>query len=148
MKTPCYIFDLDGTLSDCDHRRHFVTDGNSDWDAFYEACDADDPHEHIITLARRLYWDADFDIFILSGRSDAVREKTEKWLAHHHVPHTALYMRKADDHRPDEEIKLEWLNFLRGLGWNPLMAFDDRNKVVAMWRANGVPCAQVAQGDF
>jgi len=28
------------------------------------------------------------------------------------------------------------------------MAFDDRNRVVATWRANGVPCAQVAEGDF
>jgi hypothetical protein len=26
--------------------------------------------------------------------------------------------------------------------------FDDRDKVVAMWRSMGVPCFQVAPGDF
>ena len=26
--------------------------------------------------------------------------------------------------------------------------FDDRDKVVQMWRENGVPCFQVAKGDF
>jgi hypothetical protein len=28
------------------------------------------------------------------------------------------------------------------------MAFDDRNSVVKMWRDLGIPCAQVADGDF
>jgi hypothetical protein len=28
------------------------------------------------------------------------------------------------------------------------MAFDDRSQVVKMWRKRGVPCAQVADGDF
>jgi hypothetical protein len=26
--------------------------------------------------------------------------------------------------------------------------FDDRDKVVAMWRRRGIPCFQVAPGDF
>lgn len=30
----------------------------------------------------------------------------------------------------------------------PIMAFDDRTQVVKMWRKRGVPCAQVAEGDF
>lgn len=29
-----------------------------------------------------------------------------------------------------------------------VMTFDDRDRVVAMWRRNGVVCAQVAPGDF
>ena len=28
------------------------------------------------------------------------------------------------------------------------LAFDDRDRVVAMWREEGVPCFQVAPGDF
>jgi len=57
-------------------------------------------------------------------------------------------MRPDDDRRPDDEIKAEILGRMRETGLQPLMAFDDRDKVVAMWRANGVPCAQVAEGAF
>jgi len=28
------------------------------------------------------------------------------------------------------------------------MVFDDRDKVVNMWRENGIPCLQVAPGNF
>jgi len=28
------------------------------------------------------------------------------------------------------------------------MVFDDRDQVVEMWRANGIPCFQVAPGNF
>lgn len=33
-------------------------------------------------------------------------------------------------------------------GYEPIMAFDDRDRVVKMWRDAGIPCAQVAPGDF
>jgi hypothetical protein len=33
-------------------------------------------------------------------------------------------------------------------GFEPIMVFDDRNRVVKALRAAGVPCAQVAEGDF
>mgnify|MGYP001591708211 CR=1 FL=1 len=33
-------------------------------------------------------------------------------------------------------------------GHRPVMAFDARDRVVKTWRTNGVPCAQVAEGDF
>jgi hypothetical protein len=38
-------------------------------------------------------------------------------------------------------------DFLRGGGW-PDLIFDDRDRVVAMWRSLGIPCFQVAKGDF
>ena len=57
-------------------------------------------------------------------------------------------MRKEGDHRPDHIIKLELLAQIRSDGFEPIMAFDDRNSVVKMWRDAGIPCAQVAEGDF
>ena len=33
-------------------------------------------------------------------------------------------------------------------GFNPTMAFDDRQQVVDMWRERGLTVAQVAEGDF
>ena len=58
-------------------------------------------------------------------------------------------MRKDGDHRPDHVIKSEVLEtIVKGYGKPPLMVFDDRNAVVKMWRDKGIPCLQVADGDF
>lgn len=59
-----------------------------------------------------------------------------------------LRMRRAGDHRPDDIVKREILDQMRADGWRPVMAFDDRARVVKMWREAGIPCAQVAEGDF
>jgi hypothetical protein len=57
-------------------------------------------------------------------------------------------MRKKGDYRDDAVVKIELLQQIRADGFNPLIAFDDRNRVVDAWRANGIICAQVAPGDF
>ena len=59
-----------------------------------------------------------------------------------------LFMRKAGDRRDDSVIKKEMLVQLRIAGFNPVMVFEDRDRVVKMWRENGVRCMQVANGDF
>ena len=51
---------------------------------------------------------------------------------------------------PDDELKQHWLDTLfpddkkNGI----LCVFDDRQKVVDMWRRNGVTCFQVDDGNF
>lgn len=148
MNKQCFIFDLDGTLADCEHRRYLVEQGR--WDEFYLACDQDKPFDHIVKVLVALA--RDYPIFIFSGRSDIARERTEEWLWDHlHnkiIGYHGLKMRKHGDNTPDEVLKKQWLDELRAEGWEVVMAFDDRNKVVDMWRANGVPCAQVNYGDF
>jgi hypothetical protein len=57
-------------------------------------------------------------------------------------------MRRRGDKRADFIVKGELLDKIIADGWQPIMAFDDRNQVVQMWRARGIPCAQVAEGDF
>jgi hypothetical protein len=56
-------------------------------------------------------------------------------------------MRKAGDYRQDAIVKAEWLEALPE-DQRPVLAFDDRQQVVDMWRAHGVRCCQVAPGDF
>ena len=48
---------------------------------------------------------------------------------------------------PDEKLKLQWLN---EMDWKDdvVAVFDDRDKVVNMWRENGLTCMQVAYGNF
>lgn len=153
----CYLFDIDGTLADLSHRLHYIQGETKDWDAFFAACGSDRPIDHICDLAFTLNSSANQIVFV-SGRSDAVREQTLCWLETQGLRTNGdnwfreyrpqLYMRKAGDRRPDHVVKLELLAQIKADGWEPIMAFDDRNQVVDMWRANGVPCAQVAPGDF
>jgi hypothetical protein len=50
---------------------------------------------------------------------------------------------------PDDELKESWLNNPEIIDKNRVVAvFDDRDKVVKMWRKNGIPCFQVAEGNF
>lgn len=138
-----YVFDLDGTLADCSHRLHHLE--RKDWRAFFAACPDDKPIKHMIELCSRLTWSAPCNrVEIWSGRSDEVRLETEAWLRAHGLDGIPLLMRTAGDHRPDDEVKRD---FLRG-GGVPDLIFDDRARVVQMWRAEGIPCAQVAAGDF
>jgi hypothetical protein len=50
----------------------------------------------------------------------------------------------------DDELKEMWLDEeFPGEGINEIeCVFDDRDKVVNMWRKRGIPCFQVAPGDF
>lgn len=149
-RIPCYIFDIDGTLADNSHRTHHLLKIPKDWDAYHADVERDAHHKHIIELANNL--SSFCAIVFCTGRHDGQREVTQNWLFDAGLteqPHWCrLYMRKDGDHRPDNVIKLELLEQIRNDGFEPVMAFDDRNSVVKMWRDAGVPCAQVAEGDF
>jgi len=144
---PCYLFDIDGTLADCSHRLHHIQKSPKDWRAFFAACDDDAPIAPVISLLLALF-DADHTIVYVSGRSDECRALTHDWMMRHSLPDAPLYMRKEGDYRNDDIVKGELLDQILADGFNPVMAFDDRDRVVKMWRDRGIHCAQVASGDF
>jgi phosphoglycolate phosphatase-like HAD superfamily hydrolase len=141
----CYIFDIDGTLADLSHRLHHITGETKDWDAFFAACERDAPIEHMCDVARTLLTHS--TIVFASGRSDAVRSQTETWLADRRL-YGAVYMRRAGDHRHDDIVKGELIDRIIADGFEPILVFEDRQRVVDMIRKRGIPCAQVAAGDF
>ena len=59
-----------------------------------------------------------------------------------------LWLRKDNDRSPDNIVKREMLKTIRSQGFNPAIAFDDRNSVVNTWRSLGVQCYQVREGGF
>ncbi len=86
---------------------------------------------------------------ICSGRPDSHREHTQRWLERHTIPFDAMYLRpEGDDHIDDEEVKAALLNQMRSDGFTPWLVLDDRDAVVAQWRALGLTCLQCAPGDF
>ena len=145
--TKCWIFDIDGTVANGDHRLHHIKKTPKDWTAYFAACAGDAPIPHVVELFRACV--QTHPVVFVSGRSDECREDTLSWLEGTLDGIAAtLYMRKAGDYRPDDVIKIELLEQLRADGWDPIMVFDDRDRVVEAWRRAGVPCAQVAPGDF
>lgn len=158
---PIYIFDLDGTLALIEHRRHFVECEKKDWRSFFAACVDDVPNWPVIRTLQKLR-KGGAEIWVWSGRSDEVIAETEEWLHKHGIfksvpfpswePFRApemLRMRRAGDYRPDHDLKAEWLSEVEPPEYKRLAAvFEDRKRVVDMWRAAGIPCFQVAPGDF
>lgn len=63
--------------------------------------------------------------------------------------HVHLRMRQQGRYIADDELKQTWLlDAIHNRRWRPDIVFDDRDRVVNMWRRNGIQCLQVAPGDF
>lgn len=144
--TKAVIFDVDGTIANNDHRRVWVQNKPKNWKAYNATMADDQPIDNIIHLTQILC--IHYHVLIVTARSDDYKQTTVDWLEKHMVPHTAIYFRKEKDYRDDTVVKSEILDKILEEGYNPVMVFDDRTKVVNMWRERGLQCLQVAPGDF
>ena len=142
------IFDVDGTIADVEHRRHFVSGGNKDWSSFRKETVNDTPVEWVCDIAKRFIAQGD-EVAFFSARNESEREITEKqiseWIGDNHK---GVFLRPNDDFRCDAEFKSDLADQFEELGGKIDLVFDDRNKVVDMWRNRGTTCVQVAEGDF
>jgi hypothetical protein len=141
------VFDLDGTICNVNHRRHWVTSKPKNWPAWNAGIKNDTPHDDIVWILKD-YHDADHLIILCSGRSDDLRAASEDWLNENGIPFHQLYMRSEGDNRPDSIVKVELLDRIREEWGDPYLWFDDRNSVVDAIRTAGVRVLQVAPGDF
>lgn len=153
MKKDIVIFDLDGTLANIDDRRKLGAkeNGKMDWDVFFDPANIklDLPNEPVIKMAQMLK-SSGYTILILSGRSKATKEATTSWLKEHDVPYDVIKLRPTGHpwkFMPDEKLKKSWLTDLTKPD-RVMCVFDDRDKVVKMWRDTGLTCFQVAEGAF
>ena len=133
-----YIFDIDGTLADMGNRR-----GPFEFDKV----DGDKPVEAVVMAAHALHVNG-CKIVVMSGRDDSCEALTRQWLDDWAIPYDALFMRKTGDRRKDSIMKLELFDKHVRYAYNVVGVFDDRTQVVEMWRTLGIPCFQVAPGDF
>ena len=131
------IFDVDGTLANCNHRLHYVQNGQKRWKSFFDEMHLDAPITEIIDLATALH-DQGYKILVVSARPDDYKGVTINWLDEESVPFDRIYMRKAGDYRADAIVKAEILQQIRDDGFEPYIVVDDRQQVVDMWRENGI----------
>lgn len=141
------VFDIDGTLADITHRRHYVASKPKNWKAFNAGMARDGVNWEIRFLLKT-FWDLRHTIILCSGRESAMRDVTEEWLFQNEIPFTKLLMRKHGDFRADNFVKVELLAQIREEFGEPYLWFDDRNQVVDAIRAEGIRVLQVAPGDF
>lgn len=146
MKT--VIFDIDGTLADIEHRRGFLDGDRPDWARFNGAMGGDTPNVPIVSLYLSLWHSGNYNIEIVTGRSEAFRAITEKWLTWNEIPFHRVAMRQEKDGRADHFVKEDILKAFFAEGLDIEFAVDDRQQVVDMWRRNGITCLQCDVGDF
>lgn len=140
------ISDLDGTITDAEHRVHLVRNHPKDYDRFFAEARNDGPITAVISVLQALK-QAGHDVHIITGRSEVVRQDTVEWLERHEVPFDRLLMRPEHDYTPDDRLKEGWFR----AEYEPeevLLVLEDRARVVRMWRRHGLTCLQVADGDF
>lgn len=140
----CVICDLDGTLA---------IDQERGWYEYAKVID--DPVDSRLLRIIKMYLKQKVRIFFLTGREDigVCREFTRKWLETHlpefeYVFDYNLLMREKGDRRGDQITKKELYEKYIKDYYNVLCVFDDRQKVVDMWREQGLLCCQVAKGDY
>ena len=150
MKNKAVIVDVDNTIADIKHRLHYIRNdaGKKDWKTFHsrEELLKDVPFTEVIECVNLL--SQKYPILIVTGRTYETLDTTKEWLDTQGVTYEEVYLRTQNDYRDDDIIKEEILHQIRAEGYDPFLVFDDRDRVVAMWRRNGLRCFQVNPGTF
>lgn len=145
------LFDLDGTLINIDERLKHLQKTPRDWEKHHSDYHLDKPIKNMVTLYKMLssYNEDNMIVRIfLTARIAEERGVTEQWLFDHGLKYDKLVMRAPGDYRDDcvfkEEVVQKWLDAEHEI----LFVFEDRKRVVDMYRRLGITCLQVADGDF
>jgi len=146
------VFDLDGTLANIDHRLPLIQCDRPDWDRFFRECVKDVPVWPVIEVARAMLM-AGRNVVVVSARSKIVEKESIDWiykavfnewspLSSKFGEFSVSLLREAGDTTDDRILKKAWLD---SYGKHRILfVVDDRQKVVDMWRAEGLICLQCA----
>ena len=139
------LFDIDGTLSDVSERIHHLQKKPKDWHAFFAGMAQDKAVSSMVRLCNILH-SSGVEVILCSGRSEEHRKETIRWLARQRVNYHRLLLRRNGDRRSDVLVKREILAKIDKS--RIIFVVEDRSRVVAMWRAEGLVCLQCAPGEF
>lgn len=138
-KPRAFLVDIDGTVAIHDGIR-----GHHDYDKVL----LDLPNAPVIRVVQSAISGGLGIPLFVSGRPDSCRNLTRRWLNKHVTTLGGLIMRDTGDHRPDYIVKLELFDKRIRDNYDVVIAFDDRQQVVNMYREIGITVAQVAEGMF
>lgn len=135
-RRPLAIIDIDGVVADVRHRLHHVERPGVDWDAFFAAAVDDPPHDEGLAVVARLA--VDHEVVYLTGRPEAHRAATERWLTENGIGGHRLVMRPDGDRRPAADLKRRLLADLAG-GSEVAVVVDDDPVVIEAIAGAGHP---------
>jgi len=141
-----YIFDIDGTIANAEHRVHHLKGPKKNWEEFLSLAHKDKPIQDTIDMMNHLH--DDYIICLITGRSEETRRSTEDWLVRHGCYCDHLWMRPKGDMREDAIVKKEIYEQNAKSFYKCRGVFEDRDRVVKMWRDLGLICYQVCEGDY
>ena len=157
MKKKAVIFDIDGTLANCDHRIHHIKKNPKDWDGFFSDMKKDSLNEGIASIYRKFILDKNIEVLVVTGRPIKYKEDTIFWfhdnqLMYHPVGDSKykpfFFFRANDDFTDDDIMKKKIYNEHIKDKYDVLFVVEDRNRIVRMWRDLGLTCLHCADGDF
>ena len=144
------ICDVDGTIVNVEKRHALAKAGAKkgkklNWKIFLddEVILENDVEQEDVTGVIKSLIESGHRVIITSARNERHRAVTEQQLANFGIKHSALFLRADGDFRGDDDVKEELLGKIREAGFDPKVAFDDRQKVVDRWRKIGIQCHQV-----
>lgn len=137
MLPTAIIVDTDGTLANHEGIRNPYDTTRYEFDTVHK-----DVADAVIWLGTVHH------IVGVSGRDAKFRDVTERWWREKaHVDADEMYFRPEGDTRPDDVIKAEiYEKHIRGR-YNIAGVFDDRGRVLRMWRAKGLTTFAVGDTD-
>lgn len=145
------ICDIDGTIADTTHRLKYVvapegaTDFVKDWKGFFAAMGDDPVREDVALRLKQLHKDG-YTIAFVSGRPDTYFNQTIEWLVRNGLDFVwILFMRSANDSRPDTEVKAKIYDQYFA-DKKVELVIDDRPSVIRMWREKGLTVEDVGKG--
>lgn len=140
------ICDLDGTLCNIEHRLKYARGEQKDWGKFFAGIPEDTLRQDVVDQLVNTSLEHGARILYVSARPEKYRKDTEDWFEKNGVVgHYMLIMRPDNDSRDDTIVKAEiYDKYLKNL--DIVAVFDDRPKVIRMWREKGLNVIDVGQG--
>lgn len=146
------IVDMDGTIADISERvvkaeANPPQGKRMDWNVFLDPIvmsQTDKPNEHVVHLVKMLQ-ETGHRIIVTSARNERHRAVTTQQLDEWGIKYERLYLRKDGDFRQDGIVKAELYKQILTDEYVPVIAIDDRNQVVEVWRNLGLHCWQVEE---
>lgn len=146
------IIDIDGTLYNNDHRKHFIEQSPKDWESFHANHIYDQPNSLIGSIiSSQLNTNFPIILIFITGRTQKYEESTKKQIrclisgiiwkgkeADVERFNAILYMRGQKDFRSGIELKSDiYEKHIKGK-YIILGAFDDQQEIIDLWNSYGI----------
>jgi hypothetical protein len=140
-KPRAIIVDIDGTLSNSDHREHLIHNGKRD--QYFDLVGYDDLNDWCADLINQ--YKQNHKIILLTGRPERVRGDTVSWLEFFDVPFDLLIMRGDQDREQGFVYKKKIFMTRLEPVFDIRLVVDNDPLICEMFRKIGIPALEYDQ---